>query len=192
MMGRLLEEFPPVATAAWEEAIAKDLKDTTDAEKLTWRSPEGISVKPYYRAEDTAGLAFAESAPGGFPYVRGTRPNGGWRIREHIHAIDPEEANAEARCAIAAGAEEIAFLNAAIANSSDLGILVANLGEIPLHFAHVTPAMVRLIADGDPKSPMPAFKGRLDEEEIEAVARYVQRLSRGRRKPISGDEVKRK
>ena len=62
MMGRLLEEFPPVATAAWEEAIAKDLKDTRDAEKLTWRSPEGISVKAYYRAEDTAGLAFADPA----------------------------------------------------------------------------------------------------------------------------------
>jgi methylmalonyl-CoA mutase len=147
MIEPLLSEFPPVATAVWDEAIAKDLKGTSDAEKLIWRSPEGISVKPYYRAEDMAGLAFAKAAPEEFPYVRGARATGGWRIREHIHAIDPEEANAEARCALAAGAEEIAFLNAAIANSSDLGILVANLGEIPLHFAHVTPATVRLIAE---------------------------------------------
>ncbi len=31
----------------------------------------------------------------------------------------------------------------------------------------------RLITDGDPKSPMPAYRGRLSPEEIEAVTRYV-------------------
>ncbi len=36
----------------------------------------------------------------------------------------------------------------------------------------------RLIAEGDPKSPMPRFEGRLDPEEIDAVARYVERLVR--------------
>jgi mono/diheme cytochrome c family protein len=37
-------------------------------------------------------------------------------------------------------------------------------------------AMKRLITEGDPRSPMPRFEGRLDPEEIEAVARYVERL----------------
>jgi cytochrome c oxidase cbb3-type subunit 3 len=35
----------------------------------------------------------------------------------------------------------------------------------------------KLIAEGDPKSPMPAFAGRLSPEEIEAVARYVEALA---------------
>ncbi len=36
----------------------------------------------------------------------------------------------------------------------------------------------RLIANGDPKSPMPPYEGRLSPEEIDAVARYVQGLGR--------------
>jgi len=143
----LLSEFPPVSTETWERAIHDDLKGADYAEKLVWRSPEGIDVKPYYRAEDVAGLNLSDTTPGDFPYVRGTRSSGDWRIREHIHAVDPEEASSAARRALAAGAEEIAFLNAAIANSSDLGILVANLGEIPLHFAHVSPGTVRLVLE---------------------------------------------
>ena len=48
--------------------------------------------------------------PGNFPYVRGTRATGDWRIREEIDAVDPEKANHAARSAVVAGAEEIAFL----------------------------------------------------------------------------------
>ncbi len=81
-----------------------------------------------------------------FPYVRGTHSGGGWRIREEIDAVDPEEANSAARCAVAAGAEEIAFSRAAITNASDLGILLANLGEIPVHFENVSASTVRLAA----------------------------------------------
>lgn len=128
-----LSEFPAVSTEAWERAIHEDLKGAGYAEKLIWHTAEGIDVKPYYRAEDLAGLAFLDAAPGEFPYVRGTCCTGGWRIREEIDAVDPEEANTEARCAIAAGAEEIAFVGAAVHNSSDLAILLANLGEIAVH-----------------------------------------------------------
>jgi mono/diheme cytochrome c family protein len=39
------------------------------------------------------------------------------------------------------------------------------------------PSMIRLIRDGDPKSPMPAFRDRLTPEEIDAMARYVQHLA---------------
>jgi methylmalonyl-CoA mutase len=142
-----LSEFPPVCTEVWEQAIREDLKGADYAEKLIWRTPEGIDVKPYYRAEDLEGLAFLEAAPGEFPYVRGTRSTGGWRIREEIDAVDPEEANAAARCAVAAGAEEIAFCGAAIQNSSDLGILLANLGEIPVHFQKVDHRIVDLLIE---------------------------------------------
>ena len=38
-------------------------------------------------------------------------------------------------------------------------------------------SMKRLISEGDAKSPMPPFKGRLTPEEIDLVARYVLKLS---------------
>ena len=44
-------EFPPVSTAEWEAAIAKDLKGADYEKKLVWRTDEGIAVRPYYRSE---------------------------------------------------------------------------------------------------------------------------------------------
>lgn len=38
--------------------------------------------------------------------------------------------------------------------------------------------MRTLVAKGDPKSPMPAFEGRLTAEEIDLVVRYVEELRR--------------
>lgn len=146
-MEKLLSEFPPVATTPWEQVIHHDLKGAGYEQRLIWHSPEGIDVKPYYRAEDVAELKFLEAAPGDFPYVRGTHDKGGWRIREQIDAIDPDEANSAARCAVAAGAEEIAFAHVGVTNASDLGTLVANLGEIPVHFSHASPAMIRLVIE---------------------------------------------
>ena len=103
----LLEEFPPVSTAAWEAAIARDLRGADYEERLIWRTEEGLAVKPYYRAEDLKSLACLDAAPGDFPYRRGVRATGGWRIREEIDATDAEEANRAACRAVAAGAEGI-------------------------------------------------------------------------------------
>jgi methylmalonyl-CoA mutase len=146
-MPNLLSEFPAVSTDTWEKAIAEDLKGANYAEKLIWHSPEGVDVKPYYRAEDIAGLKFLHAGPGEYPYVRGSRALGGWRIREEIDDIDPEEANSAARRAIAAGAEEIAFTHAAVGNASDLGILLKDLGEITVRFENASPPTVRLLVD---------------------------------------------
>jgi methylmalonyl-CoA mutase len=142
-----LAEFPPVSTETWEQVIRQDLKGADYGEKLIWHSPEGIEVKPYYREEDIAGPEFMQPAPGHFPYARGTHETAGWRIREQIDVIDPEEANSAARCAVAAGAEEIAFAHVAVTNASDLAVLVANLAEIPVHFSHPTAAMIRLVME---------------------------------------------
>ncbi len=146
-MEKLLSEFPPIATATWEQAIREDLKGADYSEKLVWHSPEEIDIKPYYRAEDLRELKCVHAAPGEYPYARGGRASGNWRIREQIDAVDPEEANSAARCAVAAGVEEIAFAHAAVTNASDLAILVANLEEIPVHFSHPSPAMIRLVVE---------------------------------------------
>src|ERR1051325_10368966 len=63
-------DFPPVPTAEWEAAIRKDLKGADYGKRLMWRTDEGIAVRPYYRAENLAGLeSQTETVPGRFPFV---------------------------------------------------------------------------------------------------------------------------
>ncbi|MGB8031646.1 MAG: methylmalonyl-CoA mutase family protein [Terracidiphilus sp.] len=143
----LLEEFPPVSTAEWEAAIAQNLKGADYEKRLIWRSEEGLAVKPYYRAEDMKDLACIDATPGSFPYRRGARTTGDWRIREEIDAEDAETAKREACAAVAAGAEGIAFSSLLVEGSADLDVLLANLGEIPVHFERGDEKLVRLLTE---------------------------------------------
>jgi methylmalonyl-CoA mutase len=140
----LLDEFPTTSTLRWEDAIHKDLKGADYAKKLIWQSPEGIAVKPYYRREDVEGL-YIDHAPGEFPYMRGTRPTGDWRIREEIEADEPEQANRDAQNALAAGAEEISFLRVVVRNTSDLAMLMVNLQSAPLRFENADESLIELL-----------------------------------------------
>lgn len=130
----LLEEFPPVSTEAWEAAIARDLKGADYEKKLVWRTPEGMAVRPYYRAADTSGMDWTQAAPGAFPYARGAQADAGWRIRETIQENDAEKTNHAACAAVAAGAEEIAFGKIALRSQAAIALLLANLSEIPVRF----------------------------------------------------------
>ena len=117
----LLVEFPPVGNAEWQAAIARDLKGVDPEKRLTWRTDEGMAVKPFYRAEDLKNLAWVDVAPGEFPYRRSARSTGDWRIREEIDAADAEEANRLACAAMAAGAESIAFSGIPVAGAERTG-----------------------------------------------------------------------
>ena len=77
---KLFTEFPPVETAQWEEVITADLKGADYERKLVWRTPEGFSVRPYYRAENLEGIQHLETEAGQFPYVRGTRTHNRWGV----------------------------------------------------------------------------------------------------------------
>lgn len=74
---KLLEDFPPVPTEAWEAAIQADLKGADYEKRLVWKPGEGIAVRPYYRKEHApaAGLS-----PGQFPFTRGVAKP--WEIVE--------------------------------------------------------------------------------------------------------------
>jgi methylmalonyl-CoA mutase len=129
-----LSDFPPVSTEQWERIIREKISGAEYASKLIWHPEEGLAVKPYYRADDLAGLPFLDAGPGEFPFIRGAQSTGNWRIREEIDLLDTEEANRAAWCAISAGAEEIAFRHTKLESPSDIAILLANLHEIPIHF----------------------------------------------------------
>jgi methylmalonyl-CoA mutase len=139
----LLDEFPPVGTAEWEAAIARDLRGADYEKKLIWHADEGLVIKPYYRAEDFSGLACLDAAPGEFPYRRGTRATGGWQIREEIDAADAEEANRAAQAAVAGGAEAVAFSDLAISSEADLKVLTTHLDGVPIHFHHADEMLIR-------------------------------------------------
>jgi len=141
---RLLKEFPRVSTATWQAAIARDLKGA-DAERLVWRTEDGLAVKPFHRAEDLAGLACVNTAPGDFPYRRGARTTGDWRIREAIDAPDAEEANRMANGAVAGGAEQIAFCGFLVESAAELEGLLRGLDTIPVHFERANEALIQML-----------------------------------------------
>ncbi len=142
---KLLEEFSPLTTEAWEDAIRKDLKGADYQKKLVWHTEEGLAVKPYYREEDIAALNSSHRAPARSSIPQSRRLSGDWCIREEIDAINPEEANQAAQRAVAAGAEQIAFIHANVQSASDLGLLLVNLQEIPIHFQNAGETLLRLL-----------------------------------------------
>ncbi len=106
---KLMGEFPPVSTQRWEEVIAVDLKGGDYDKKLVYKSLEGFSVRPYYRAEDLQNLEFMGAAPGQFPYVRGTKAKNDWKVCQTIVVDDPAAANLLALDSLQRGAQMINF-----------------------------------------------------------------------------------
>lgn len=106
----LLADFPSVSGKAWKEKIITDLKGADFDKKLVWRTPEGFDVQPFYRREDLKGLKTTVSAPGEFPYVRGTRTNNEWAIRQNICACkNARKANAKALEVLNKGITSLGF-----------------------------------------------------------------------------------
>ncbi|MDP2262250.1 MAG: methylmalonyl-CoA mutase, partial [Hydrogenophaga sp.] len=103
-------EFPPVSLEAWTKAAQKSAPGG-DVGALNWVTPDGITVKPLYTAEDTAGLAYTNTLPGFAPFIRGpqatmyaVRP---WTIRQYAGFSTAEESNAFYRKALAAGGQGV-------------------------------------------------------------------------------------
>ena len=110
----MLAEFPAISSKTWKEKIVADLKGADFDKKLVWRTSEGFNVQPYYRQEDLKGLKTTVSAPGQFPYVRGTKTTNEWAIRQNICATkNARKANAKALDVLSKGVNSLGFcLNA--------------------------------------------------------------------------------
>ncbi|MBX9777906.1 MAG: methylmalonyl-CoA mutase [Xanthobacteraceae bacterium] len=73
----------------------------------SWRTPEGIAVKPAYGPDDLAGLDFLDTYPGIAPFLRGPYPTmyvtQPWTIRQYAGFSTAEDSNAFYRRNLAAG-----------------------------------------------------------------------------------------
>ncbi len=101
---------PADLLAAWQTAAKKSAAGQ-GLDALTWRTPEGLLIKPLYTAADVAGLPHANTLPGFAPFVRGpqatmyaARP---WTIRQYAGFSTAEESNAFYREALASGAQGV-------------------------------------------------------------------------------------
>ena len=103
-------QFPSADYEAWLRAAAKSAPNG-DVAALNWQTPDGISVKPLYTADDTKALPHANTLPGFEPFLRGpqatmyaVRP---WTIRQYAGFSTAEESNAFYRKALAAGGQGV-------------------------------------------------------------------------------------
>ena len=90
----------------WRAAADKELRGR-NVDDLTWETPEGISVKPLYTAEDLADLEVVDTLPGFAPFARGPRAtmyaNRPWTIRQYAGFSTAEDSNKFYRENLAAG-----------------------------------------------------------------------------------------
>ncbi len=109
----MTQKQPEFRTASYEEWVKAAQKSAPggDLEALNWITPDGISVKPLYTADDTAHLPHVNTLPGFEPFVRGPqatmyagRP---WTIRQYAGFSTAEESNAFYRKALAAGGQGV-------------------------------------------------------------------------------------
>src|SRR3954464_4009906 len=87
--------------ALWAQLAATELRGKP-LDSLDWQTPEGITVKPLYTADDleaieTAGFPWRDAIPGVPPYLRGPRAtmyaNRPWTIRQYSGFSTAEESN---------------------------------------------------------------------------------------------------
>ncbi|WP_028602314.1 methylmalonyl-CoA mutase [Ottowia thiooxydans] len=102
--------FKPASISDWDKAAAKSAP-AGNVEALSWRTPDGITVKPLYTAEDVKDLPYTNTLPGFEPFLRGpqatmyaVRP---WTIRQYAGFSTAEESNAFYRKALAAGGQGV-------------------------------------------------------------------------------------
>ncbi|RWL81964.1 MAG: methylmalonyl-CoA mutase [Mesorhizobium sp.] len=93
----------------WRALAERELK--ADPDTLTWRTPEGIDVKPLYTARDLEGNTYLSGLPGQKPFLRGPRATmyagRPWTIRQYAGFSTAEASNAFYRKALAAGQQGV-------------------------------------------------------------------------------------
>lgn len=122
--------FPPISTEEWKAKITTDLKGADFDRKLVWRTNEGFNVQPFYRREDLNGLPALDTMPGEFPFLRGTRDNNDWLVRQAVVGDTPEELNNHALHILNRGVDSLGISLCRNMKAADLAVI---LKDIDLH-----------------------------------------------------------
>lgn len=174
----LFDAFSPVSTEEWKAKITADLKGADFDKKLVWRTNEGFNVQPFYRKEDIENLPTIGTLPGEYPYVRGTRNNNDWLIRQEAQGATAAEMNAHARHILDKGAESIGIslkgeLNAAslgeILNGIDLKKVEVNITCCPGKAVETAEALVKLIREAGAEND---FRGSIDYNPFRRLLKH--------------------
>ena len=123
----LFDMFSPVSSEEWKSKITVDLKGADFDKKLVWRTNEGFNVQPYYRREDIEGLPAIETLPGEFPYIRGTRDNNDWLIRQRVYGKTAEEINSHALHILDRGVESLGISLRGNLTVEDLKVILKDI-----------------------------------------------------------------
>ena len=174
----LFDAFSPVSTEEWKAKITADLKGADFDKKLVWRTNEGFNVQPFYRKEDIENLPTIGTLPGEYPYVRGTRNNNDWLIRQEAQGATAAEMNAHARHILDKGAESIGIslkgeLNATslgeILNGIDLKKVEVNITCCPGKAVETAEALVKLIREAGAEND---FRGSIDYNPFRRLLKH--------------------
>jgi len=97
MSSFITQEFPPVSAAAWKQKIQVDLKGADYNETLLSKTNEGITIKPFYHADDFEKLTIPLSKED-------------FKICQKIIVSDEADANLKAIDATNKGADSVKFV----------------------------------------------------------------------------------
>lgn len=132
----LFAEFPEISKETWQEKIETDLKGADFERKLVWRTMEGFNLMPYYRLDDLKTKEYLNSLPGEFPYLRGTKLENDWEVRQDILVKDVKVANAKALDVLNKGVTALGFIMTKAISPEELEILLDGIviEALPIYF----------------------------------------------------------
>ncbi|MEV7006983.1 methylmalonyl-CoA mutase family protein [Streptosporangium sp. NPDC051022] len=89
---RTAAPFPPITRERWRELALGVLRKSgietgSPEEALSSTTYDGVTIAPLYDESDVSG---DPGLPGSAPYIRGSRPEGGWDVRQRHEVADPE------------------------------------------------------------------------------------------------------
>ncbi|MCH4886553.1 methylmalonyl-CoA mutase [Acidaminobacter sp. JC074] len=94
---KLFSDFKKPSYSEWQEAAVKLLKGKDFNKAMFTNTPEAITLKPIYNQEDLDQVPYANTLPGQYPYLRGTKAEGHlvepWKISQEIYAAKPADFN---------------------------------------------------------------------------------------------------
>ncbi|MCC5842943.1 MAG: acyl-CoA mutase large subunit family protein [Verrucomicrobia bacterium] len=107
----LQADFGAPDPALWRSLTEKVLGGVPFDKKLVVKTPEGIPVQPIYGPDALDGLDLADTTPGRFPYVRGTKAegyrSGAWQICQRLPYPTAEEFNVAAKRDLSRGQDAL-------------------------------------------------------------------------------------